>query len=145
MSVKQGLCCFTNVLFTFTIFHAPSKFAFRKSRTLPIEPGCLFYYYFNNYCTSDFTSAPYTALLCTIFTVYFYYSTTTPAVCISKTELRPLSQELLFYFSSILPISRLYYCTICRFTIYYFTVLLSTITILPCPQPFASRKPNCTV
>ena len=56
------------------------------------------------------------------FTVYFYYSTTTPAVCISKTELRPLSQELLFYFSSILPISRLYYCTICRFTIYYFTV-----------------------
>ena len=112
------------------------------------------------------------------FTVNYstiYYSTTTPAVCISETDLRRFTVHLLFYYFTILLFyysgtvqSRLnlgnrpapvhgsltillfYYFTILLLfqycTILLCTILLLTIplfTILPRPQPFASRKPTC--
>ena len=52
----------------------------------------------------------------------FQYSTTPPAVCISKTELCRLSQCLTGLLSTTL---RFHYCTVvlfCCFTIYFFTV-----------------------
>ena len=107
------------------------------------------------------------------FTVNYstmYYSTTTPVVCISETDLRRFTQDftiLLFYY---LTISVLYYSTMYYFTVNYSTIYYSTTTpavcisetdlrrftqdftillfyyfttILPRPQPFASRKPTC--
>ena len=65
--------------------------------------------------------------------LFYYYSTTTPAVCISETDLRRFTQDftiLLFQYCPIL------LCTILLLTIPLFT-------ILPRPQPFASRKPTC--
>ena len=62
-----------------------------------------------------------------------YYSTTTPAVCISETDLRRFTQDftiLLFQ-----------YCTLVLCTIFLLTIPL--FAILPRPQPFASRKPTC--
>ena len=65
--------------------------------------------------------------------LFYYYSTTAPAVCISETDLRQFTQDftiLLFQ-----------YCTILLCTILLLTIPL--FTILPRPQPFASRKPTC--
>ena len=84
------------------------------------------------------------------FTVNYstiYYSTTTPAVCISETHLRRFTVHLLFYYFTILlfyyftilPLFQ--YCTILLCTILLLTIPL--LTILPRPQPFASRKPTC--
>ena len=76
------------------------------------------------------------------FTVNYstiYYSTTTPAVCISETDLRRFTVHLLFYYFTILPFYHftipVLYKAVCisetdlrRFTVhllfYYFTILL---------------------
>ena len=73
------------------------------------------------------------------FTVNYstiYYSTTTPAVCISETDLRRFSQDF-----TIFTILLFQYCTILLCTILLLTIPLCTI--LPRPQSFASRKPTC--
>ena len=76
------------------------------------------------------------------FTVNYstiYYSTTTPAVCISETDLRRFTVHLLFYYVTILLLFQ--YCTILLCTI--LLLIIPLFTILPRPQPFASRKPTC--
>ena len=89
----------------------------------------LFYYF-------TIIPVPYysTMYYCTINYSTIYYSTTTPAVCISETNLRRFT----YYFTILLLFQ---YCTILLCTILLLTIPL--FTILPRPQPFASRKPTC--
>ena len=67
------------------------------------------------------------------FTVNYstiYYSTTTPAVCISETDLRRFTVHLLFYYFTIIPV--LYYSTMYYFTVTYSTIYYSTTTPAVC-------------
>ena len=133
---------FTILLFYyFTILllqYCTKPFASRK----PTCAGSRLFYYFTILLFYYFTMIPvlyYSTMY--YFTVNYstiYYSTTTPAVCISETDLRRFTVHLLSYYFTILLLFQ--YCTILC-TIFLLTIPL--FTILPRPQPFASRKPTC--
>ena len=151
----------TNVLLTiplFTILSRPQPFASRKP-TCAGSPRILLFYYFTIlllfyhdpsrlhlgnrpapvhpefYYSTILLFYYFTILLFYYFTIllFYYYSTTTPAVCISETDLRQFTQDF-----TILLVR---YCTILLCTNLLLTIPL--FTILPRPQPFASRKPTC--
>ena len=116
---------FTILLFYF--YHEPSRLHL-GNRPAPVHPG--FYYFFHFSISVRYYSTMY------YFTVNYstiYYSTTTPAFCISEADLLRFTQD----FTILL----LQYCTILLCTILLLTFPL--FTILPRPQPFASRKPTC--
>ena len=100
-----------------------SRFASRK----PTCAGSRFPYYFY-YFTILLLFQYCTVLLCTILLLtipLFTISTTTPAVCISETDLRRFTVHLLFYYFTI-------------FTIFTIFIIFTIVT-----KPFASRKPTC--
>ena len=118
----------------FTILPRPQPFASRKP-TCAGSPRILLFYYFTTLLPrpQPFASRKPTCAGSRRILLFYYYTTTTPAVCISETDLRRFTQDftiLLFQ-----------YCTILLCTILLLTIPL--FTILPRPQPFASRKPTC--
>ena len=129
-----------------------ARFGFRDAKLVPEMHG-----------TRPFASRKPTCAGSPRILLFYYYSTTTPAVCISETDLRRFTQDftilLFYYYSTTTPavaslkptcagsprILLFYYFAILLFqycTILLCTILLLTIpifTILPRPQPFASR------
>ena len=113
-------------------YHDPSRLHL-GNRPAAFQPG---FYYFTillfQYCT---------ILLCTILLLIFPLFTILPRpqpFASRKPTCAGSSRILLFYYFRILLFQ---YCTILLCTILLLTIPL--FTILPRPQPFASRKPTC--